>query len=211
MAELAINAISEYFSNNHKALSEHFQIDLSEKHLIETVLLTFVNVLVWIVLPKLQYKYNIISRFVGHDLGRAADILAYLFIHIATYRNYCFTEAIMNNKQFSSEFSFVYSLVGIMFILFGGYLIIISFVKLGLRGMYFGDHFGFLLKNKITSFPYNVLENPQYIGNTLLYFGIAILFKSYTGIFLTALIYLSYQIVVVATEKNQLTKFYKQD
>jgi phosphatidylethanolamine/phosphatidyl-N-methylethanolamine N-methyltransferase len=34
-----------------------------------------------------------------------------------------------------------------------------------------GDYFGILLKDRVTSFPFNVLNNPMYVGAAMSFFG----------------------------------------
>lgn len=34
-----------------------------------------------------------------------------------------------------------------------------------------GDYFGILMEAKVTSFPFNVIDNPMYWGSTFIYFG----------------------------------------
>ena len=36
-------------------------------------------------------------------------------------------------------------------------------------GTFLGDYFGILMKEKVTGFPFNVLDNPMYVGSTLLF------------------------------------------
>jgi phosphatidylethanolamine/phosphatidyl-N-methylethanolamine N-methyltransferase len=37
-----------------------------------------------------------------------------------------------------------------------------------------GDHFGILMKSRITSFPFNVAEHPMYYGSTLCFLSMAL-------------------------------------
>jgi methylene-fatty-acyl-phospholipid synthase len=43
--------------------------------------------------------------------------------------------------------------------------------KLGITGVYYGNKFGYKTK-WITSFPYNILSNPQYVGCILTFLGL---------------------------------------
>ena len=144
-----MNIISEY-------------VDFNNYDFLKMIVLTFVNIIFLGLLPYLQYKYKIISKFTGDDMGRAADILAFILIHIGTYRNYSFIISTYDSKRFPlGILDYPIMLVGFLAALIGGVLVLFAFHKLGLRGMYFGDHFGFLMKKRIDSFPYNYLENPQ--------------------------------------------------
>src|SRR5690349_16985617 len=89
-------------------------VNFYEKHFLETIALTLLNTILWSMLPYLQYKYKIISKF-WDDLGRAADFLAFVLIHCGTFRNYAFIEAIASNVILDfGKFKYVIMSVGIM-------------------------------------------------------------------------------------------------
>jgi methylene-fatty-acyl-phospholipid synthase len=184
-------------------------INFSEKHFIEVIFYSILSVLVWGLLPHLQFKYQIISRFFHNDMEKAADFLAFLLIHLGTFRNYAFTESMFSNKRYDfKEYNMISNVVGISILIFGSLLWITSLIKLGLRGSYFGDHFGFLFSKKIESFPFNVLENPQYTGSKIFLLGQSILFRSPTGVFLTLTISLFYSFLFFVFEKKNIKKIY---
>lgn len=56
----------------------------------------------------------------------------------------------------------------------GSTLVLSSMYKLGITGTYLGDHFGILMANRITSFPFNIVEHPMYYGSTLCFFSMAL-------------------------------------
>lgn len=55
----------------------------------------------------------------------------------------------------------------------GAILVLSSFYQLGLRGTYLGDYFGYLMKKRVTGFPFSILNNPMYVGSTLIFVGMA--------------------------------------
>jgi methylene-fatty-acyl-phospholipid synthase len=182
------------------------------KHIREVIIYSILSVLVWGLFPHLQYKYKIISKFFNNNMEKAADFLALLLIHIGTFRNYAFTETIFNNKRFDfGDLNIISSIVGLSILLFGSLLWITSLLKLGLRGSYFGDHFGFIFKKRIQSFPFNILENPQYSGSKLFLLGQSILFRSLTGLFMTITISLLYSFLFFVFEKKNLKKIYNKN
>ncbi|XP_014680284.1 PREDICTED: phosphatidyl-N-methylethanolamine N-methyltransferase-like, partial [Priapulus caudatus] len=56
----------------------------------------------------------------------------------------------------------------------GMLLVASSFYRLGFMGTYMGDYFGILLDEKLTGFPFNVVDNPMYWGSTLNFLSIAV-------------------------------------
>jgi len=187
-------------------------INFREKYFLDVIFYSVISVLVWGLLPHLQLKYEIISRFFHNDKEKAADFLAFLLIHIGTFRNYAFVESILHNKRFDfGDFNIITTVIGSIVLVIGCILWFTSLLKLGLRGSYFGDHFGFLFYKRIETFPFNVLENPQYTGSKLFLLGQSIFFRSLTGLVLTITISLFYSFLFFAFEKKNMNKIYTEE
>lgn len=76
----------------------------------------------------------------------------------------------------------------------GQTLVLSSMYQLGIVGTYLGDHFGILKDARITSFPFNVVDHPMYLGSTLSFLSYALLMKSPAGFFLTGCVAVAYYI-----------------
>lgn len=187
-------------------------IDFKSEYVLNTILLTIIDSIALALLPYLQYKYRMISKFTGDNMSIAADLLAFGLIHIGTFRNYAFIEANLNSKGFDvGLFNNLIYFIGMFLLCLGAILVLLAFRKLGLRGMYFGDHFGFIMKKRIDSFPYNYTENPQYNGSIMMYFGFSLIRRSITGLFLTLFIVLNYKFLFIFFEKKRLKEIYKEN
>jgi phosphatidylethanolamine N-methyltransferase len=164
-------------------------------------------------IPHLQYKYKIISKITGNDYGISADLFAFVLINVGSARNYSFIESVYYNKGFelSLYMSYFFILIGVSMFFIGLILIVTSFHRLGLRGMYFGDHFGFLFEEKIHTFPYNYFENPQYLGCFFSFLGFSLAFRSMHGLILTLYILICNQIIIFYNEEKKLKVFYPKD
>jgi hypothetical protein len=64
------------------------------------------------------------------------------------------------------------------------------------KGTYLGDYFGILMSNRVTGFPFNVLNDPMYIGSALSHLGTALWFQSPVGILLAAWVHVVYTIAL---------------
>ena len=73
-------------------------------------------------------------------------------------------------------------------------MVLASSYRLGFFCTFHGDYFGILLDERITGFPFNVVDDPMYWGSALIYLGLAIKHASILGLFLTVCIGLSYGI-----------------
>ena len=61
--------------------------------------------------------------------------------------------------------------VGLALVALGTTFVLSSFYKLGIVGTYLGDYFGFLMKERVESFPFNVVDDPMYVGSTMIFTG----------------------------------------
>lgn len=184
-------------------------IDKTDTAFVKTIYLSAINTFALMLIPFLQYKYKLISKFTGDDMGRAADFAAYILIHIGTFRNYSFIESTYNSIPLDlGIFNYIIVMIGAMLLILGSILVAYAFRKLGLRGMYFGDHFGFIMKKRIDSFPYNYCENPQYNGCVMMYLGYSLMCRSLAGLIMTLFIVCCYQILFRFFEKKQLKRIY---
>lgn len=96
-------------------------------------------------------------------------------------------------------------LIGNSSFIVGSVLVVSSMYKLGITGTYLGDHFGILMKDRITTFPFNIVDHPMYYGSSLCFLSIALKYirdyvdslicfrtRSPAGILVTCLIMLAY-------------------
>jgi phosphatidylethanolamine/phosphatidyl-N-methylethanolamine N-methyltransferase len=192
--------MDEYFAN----------IDFHEKEFLSCIFLTWISSILYTILPHIQFKWKVLTKIFLNN-SRAVDAFAFIMIQIASYRFYAFIECIFVQKKISlsNNLYILLLFIGITLVISGFILIILGFRLLGLRGMYFGDHFGFKLKGKLHSFPYDVFSNPQYTGMKFIYFGIAICFASPSGLFLAFNIMLAKEIVF-EVEKRKLKILYPE-
>lgn len=83
---------------------------------------------------------------------------------------------------------------------FGSILVASSMYELGIIGTYLGDHFGFLKKERLTGFPFNIVDNPMYDGSSLSFLGTALYYGKPAGIWASALVFAMYRIVELIEE-----------
>ena len=72
-----------------------------------------------------------------------------------------------------------------------------------------GDHFGILLDHRITAFPYNIFEDPLYVGTVMMYYGIALEHASLIGLLLAMCVNISYVGAALA-ERPYTAKIYTE-
>jgi len=76
------------------------------------------------------------------------------------------------------------------------------------RDLYVGDYFGILMEDRVTSFPFNILEHPMYVGSTMSFFGTAFWYGKPVG-FLLALEVTFMYMLAMFLEGPFTTKIYQ--
>ncbi|CAG8684127.1 4241_t:CDS:2, partial [Dentiscutata heterogama] len=67
----------------------------------------------------------------------------------------------------------------------GNTFVLSSMYTLGITGTFLGDYFGILMNSRVTSFPFNILENPMYYGSSMVFLATALWYACPAGILLT--------------------------
>jgi phosphatidylethanolamine N-methyltransferase len=65
-----------------------------------------------------------------------------------------------------------------------------------LAGTYLGDYFGILMSHRVTSFPFNIMENPMYNGSTLCFLGTALWYARPAGVVISAIVFVVYLVAL---------------
>ncbi|KAF3813655.1 hypothetical protein GH733_018808 [Mirounga leonina] len=103
-----------------------------------------------------------------------------------------FTQAMLSQPKMESLDNPTAYRMGLVLLGVGSTFVLSSFFALGFTGTFLGDYFGILKEARVTTFPFNVLDNPMYWGSTANYLGWAVMHASPTGLLLTAVVALVY-------------------
>ncbi|CAG8523290.1 1441_t:CDS:2 [Paraglomus brasilianum] len=160
-------------------------VDFSERTFwISFASITF-NPLWWNIVARYEYKTHFITKLVGGNPYYGCYLLAAAIFGLGILRDYLYKNAIENQSVLPEldtpivkTIASTLSTVGIVFVLSSMY-------ALGLTGTYLGDYFGILMDTRVTSFPFNILEDPMYYGSTMIFLGTALWYASPSGILLT--------------------------
>ncbi|KAJ1096642.1 hypothetical protein NDU88_001777, partial [Pleurodeles waltl] len=85
-----------------------------------------------------------------------------------------FSEAMKTQPKFEGMLCKAIYYAGGACIGLGGLFVVSSFFALGFVGTYLGDYFGILMEEKVTSFPFNIMNDPMYWGSTMNFLGWAL-------------------------------------
>ncbi|XP_006161702.1 phosphatidylethanolamine N-methyltransferase isoform X4 [Tupaia chinensis] len=174
-------------------------VDLWEPRFVAAVLATAFNPLFWNVVARWEHRTRKLSRaFRSPHL--ACYFLGGAILLLNVLRSHCFTQAMLSQPQMESLDNPTAYRLGLAFLGVGVVLVLSSFFALGFTGTFLGDYFGILKEARVTSFPFNVLDNPMYWGSTANYLGWALMHASPSGLLLAAVVGLIYMVAILYEE-----------
>jgi methylene-fatty-acyl-phospholipid synthase len=174
---------------------------INDSHLYYTCLIIILCPLIWNILARLCHK------FIPKKTSKTKRyIICYLLtiwiFSFSSYRDYLIRQTIQNQPKIiiSEDYSILIEFIAIGLFLLGQIFVLSSFYKLGITGTFLGDYCGILMNAPVTTFPFNILTNPMYIGSTLSFLALALYYSSPIGFLLTIEIYIVYRIALLFEE-----------
>jgi methylene-fatty-acyl-phospholipid synthase len=111
----------------------------------------------------------------------------------------------------------IFKYIGAALFLLGNTFVLSSMWALGITGTYLGinsygnlisgDYFGILMDEMVTSFPFNVLANPMYVGSAMSFFGTSFWYGKPIGFLLSVEVSFMY-VLAMLLEGPFTTKIY---
>ena len=158
------------------------------------------NPIFWNAVARLEYYTHLWSRvFCGARCG--IWILAASILQLNAIRTALFYQAMERGPK--SEFLGAYpafKALGVALVCIGALFVCASFWKLGFYGTFLGDYFGILMEERVTGFPFSLLDHPMYMGSVMMYVGQSCLSASVNGLVLSFWIYLTYKAAIFIEE-----------
>jgi phosphatidylethanolamine N-methyltransferase len=155
----------------------------------------------WNILGRVEYYTRFFTKLFGSKFVGCYVLAAYIWIWSA-FRDYFFACAVDEQPSLtlSLPFALLFQLAGIICYVVGAIFVLSSMWVLGILGTYNGDYFRILMEERITHFPFNVVNNPMYNGSTLCFLGHALIYQSPIGIVLSGWVFFMYRIGVIFEE-----------
>lgn len=154
------------------------------------------NPLFWNIISRLEYYTHVVSRVAGGP-RRGITLLAVCIISFNYLRTTLFHKVMENHATCAPMQRPFFDVLGWIFVCIGAILVISSAYRLGFFCSFMGDYFGVLLEKRVTGFPFNIVDDPMYVGSGLVYLGFSFQHASIIGLILTGCIALSYVIAVL--------------
>ncbi|MBZ3882226.1 Phosphatidylethanolamine N-methyltransferase [Sciurus carolinensis] len=166
---------------------------------VAAILTIAFNPLFWNVVARWEQKTRQLSRAFRSPY-LACYFLGSVILLLNVLRSHCFTQAMLSQPKMEGLDNPTAFCLGLMLLGVGTLFVLSSFFALGFTGTFLGDYFGILKEARVTTFPFNIMDNPMYWGSTANYLGWAILHASPTGLLLTVLVALVYMVAVLYEE-----------
>lgn len=152
------------------------------------------NPFFWNTIGRFEYKTHLFTKLAGGKKYVACYIFALTVFTLGILRDYLYYEALKTQPVSSLLNNDIVKLTGILSAGFGHILVLSSMWTLGVTGTYLGDYFGILMDHKVECFPFNVVENPMYVGSSLTFLGIALYEAKAAGVGLSLLVWTIYRL-----------------
>ncbi|ADV24242.1 methylene-fatty-acyl-phospholipid synthase [Cryptococcus gattii Ru294] len=159
------------------------------------VAMTAFNPVFWNFVARNEYRNKTITKVVRSPLV-GCYLLAITIFSISAFRDHLFLGAVKDQPSLAILGHPAIKAAAIALFASGQTFVITSMWALGVTGTYLGDYFGILMSHRVTSFPFNVLSDPMYVGSFLTHLGTALWFQSPAGIVLAAWVWIVYAIAL---------------
>ncbi|KAI7797233.1 phosphatidylethanolamine N-methyltransferase, partial [Triplophysa rosa] len=123
-----------------------------------------------------EHRTRGLTRLFGGP-NTACYSLGILILLLNVYRSHSITVAMKGQPRWEALDNALVYYAGAALMAIGSLFVISSFLTLGFSGTFLGDYFGILMDQKVTGFPFNVMDNPMYWGSTANYLSLALIKK----------------------------------
>ncbi|KAM9987733.1 hypothetical protein ACTFIZ_003087 [Dictyostelium cf. discoideum] len=181
-----------------------------EKGLSSDLIIAFVAIVLHVVNYNVTAQFEYKTRYFTKLFGKNTIYYYAVFLIIsALIRDHFINVAVLSDKDsiilFPTEIA---NMIGDSCFIFGILLNIWTLKALGIKGMYNGDSFGYIMDSPVTGGPYQFFSDPQYVGTTIAALGVAIRNQSIYGFLCTILVGIVFYISATFVETPHLKNIY---
>ncbi|CEP19742.1 hypothetical protein [Parasitella parasitica] len=186
-------------------------IDFSKTSLHLTIAHILFNPIFWNSAARAEYRKKVLTKLAGGDPYKGTYGLAVIIFTLGITRDYLYHQALADQPTHPFFDQPAIKISAALLFLTGNVLVLSSMWALGVTGTYLGDYFGILMKERVTGFPFNVCDNPMYVGSTFTFMATALWYQSPAGVFLTVIVYVVYKIALTFEEPFTSTIYANKD
>eukprot|EP01156_Anaeramoeba_ignava_P016441 Anaeramoba_ignava/a622319_8.p1 GENE.a622319_8~~a622319_8.p1 ORF type:complete len:206 (-),score=55.03 a622319_8:113-730(-) len=183
--------------------------DFQKPSIWKSIMTIFLAPTLWNIISRFEYKTRILTKIFRSNERACYAFFVFVF-SFSSYRDFLFYRAVGDQMKLDQYSSTSITTLGTILMTTGFILVVAASSALGIIGTYCGDYFGLYFDEKITSFPFNILEHPMYFGSTSIFFGYSIYMRSPAGLLLSCIVYVCYFIASHFFEGPFTDLIYKQ-
>jgi phosphatidylethanolamine N-methyltransferase len=192
------NPFISYFNKN--LVDKNSFVDLNHPTLYIFLISATFNPLFWNIVARYEYKTKFMTNFFGNKYVGCV-FLGCLIFSLGIIRDLLFEVAIYYQPKLSaSGYEYLLTILSYGVGSLGFTFVFSSFLRLGFTGTFLGDYFGILMDKRVEGFPFNVLNNPMYVGSTMIFFATSVYHHSLVGLGLTFYVWIVYQVALMFEE-----------
>ncbi|EAU87684.1 methylene-fatty-acyl-phospholipid synthase [Coprinopsis cinerea okayama7 len=172
-------------------------IDLDKASLTLSLLSITFNPTAWNIVARNEYHNKTITRLFGGNRKAGCYFLAVMIFSFGILRDYLYHEALKEQPKVALiPYEYASKIAVVLFGL-GQLFVITSTWQLGITGTFLGDYFGILMDHRVEGFPFNILNDPMYVGSTMSFIATALWTERPAGLFISAYVYIVYRIALL--------------
>jgi len=142
------------------------------------------NPIFWNFMARSEWNNRNLTNLFG-DRYTGCYVLAVIIFVLGIVRDYFFERALASQPAMMELQQPIFKYLGAALFLLGNTFVLSSMWALGITGTYLGDYFGILMDDMVTSFPFNILSNPMYVGSAMSFFGTSFWYGKPVGFLLS--------------------------
>lgn len=194
----------------HLAFNLYDYIDQNELLQFATLAIAF-NPLFWNIVARLEHKTHFLTKITGSPY-RGCYLLAATIFSLGIFRDHVYYAALAEQPTYQPLLDIWWiRVLAVVCFVFGNVLVLSSMWALGITGTYLGDYFGILMDERVTSFPFNVNDNPMYNGLTLCFLGTALWYGKPAGLAISVIVFGMYKIALFFEEPYTAAIYAKRE
>ncbi|GHJ89061.1 hypothetical protein NliqN6_5463 [Naganishia liquefaciens] len=170
-------------------------VDTSSKWLWVCLASIVFNPVFWNTVARNEYRNKSMTKMFGGPYN-GTYVLAITIFSLGIIRDLIYDKALLAQPASAVLAQPVIRYAGAALFVVGQVLVVTSIWALGITGTYLGDYFGILMSHRVTSFPFNIMENPMYNGSTLCFLGTALWYARPAGVLISAVVFVVYLVAL---------------
>lgn len=150
-------------------------VDLTDQAFARAIVATVLPPLIWNIIGPFEYHTRLVSKITFKPII-GVYLSGLLIASLSVYRSALFVAAINSQVRLNEMDTPLFHALGGFILVCGMAMFLGAYCRLGITGTYLGDYFGIFRDERITAFPFNVLNNPMYDGSSMNHLAEALLY-----------------------------------